>query len=67
MKFTIDKEGNLGDVEVLETTTHAMAAEAVRVVLQSPKWTPAVQYGEKVNMTFTFPVYFMLKSPSREL
>lgn len=67
MKFTIDKEGNLGDVEVLETTTHAMAAEAVRVVLQSPKWTPAVQYGEKVNMTFTFPVYFMLKSPSRKL
>lgn len=43
-----------------------MAAEAVRVVLQSPKWDPAVQYGEKVNMSFTFPVYFVLKSPSRK-
>lgn len=43
-----------------------MAAEAVRVVLQSPKWDPAVQYGEKVNMSFTFPAYFVMKSPSRK-
>ena len=32
-----------------------------RVVSSSPKWTPGKQRDRKVKVTYTFPVYFMLR------
>jgi hypothetical protein len=35
--------------------------EAVRVVSESPDWTPGKQRGKAVDVQFTFPITFILQ------
>jgi hypothetical protein len=37
-----------------------LEAEAVRVVKSQPKWTPGMQKGEYVNVSFTIPIVFSI-------
>lgn len=60
LRFTVMKDGSVGDVKVLKGVDISLDREAVRVVKSSPKWTPAEHKGEKVKVTYTFPVVFML-------
>lgn len=66
LSFTIDKEGNLVDVEVMRGAHPVLDAEALRVVNLSPKWEPGEDQGEKVNLRFTFPVVFSLENKKQE-
>jgi protein TonB len=60
VSFLVDKEGNISEVEVVNPNeVHPkVAAEAMRVIKNGPKWTPAVQdgknviYRQKQNITF---------------
>ena len=57
----IDKTGNLTQIKVLKSAEPDLDEEAVRVVSQSPKWTPAsLTDGTPVNAQFTFPINFRL-------
>jgi len=61
LSFTIDKTGNLTQIKVLKSAEPDLDEEAVRVVSQSPKWTPAsLTDGTPVNAQFTFPINFRL-------
>lgn len=59
--FVVDKEGKVSDVKVLRGIDSELDAEAVRVVSNSPKWTPGQQNGQDVKVTYTFPVVFKLQ------
>ena len=48
------------NVKVVRGVDPFLDAEAVRVVKLSPKWEPAEDKGEKVNVRFTFPIVFGL-------
>lgn len=64
LKFTIDKSGNLTDLEVLKSSGDVLLdAEAVRVVLSAPAWTPGMIRGKPVKVTYVFPVLFQLRDP----
>ena len=39
----------------------ALNAEAVRVLREMPKWTPAKQRGQEVRMRYTLPITFRLQ------
>jgi len=58
VSFTVGSDGVVKDVKVLRGVDPLLDAEAVRVVSSSPKWTPAIQDGKPVAITFTFPVIF---------
>jgi len=60
IQFDVDKEGNVRNVKVVRGVDPSLDAEALRVTNLSPKWTPAEQDGEKVNVRFTFPISFLL-------
>ena len=60
--FTIDKEGNVKDVQVLRSLHPDLDAEAVRAVSScTEKWTPGTVDGNPVDVSFVFPVIFKLK------
>ena len=60
LEFMIDVDGSVRNIRVIQSVDPMLDAEAVRVVLMSPKWTPGLQRGKPVRVIFTFPVIFKL-------
>ena len=56
VKFVVEKDGTLTDIEILKDIGYGTAQEAIRVIKQSPLWTPAMQKGKLVRCTFTLPI-----------
>jgi protein TonB len=62
VSFIVDREGNISDVRAENDPGYGTKAEAIRVILKSPKWTPAEQngrqvvYRQKQNITFRVSV-----------
>ena len=68
LQFTITEEGKVADVRVLRGVNEELDKEAVRVVSESPLWTPGKdKNGETVPVSFTFPVIFQLPSSEDNL
>ena len=61
LSFTVEADGRVTNVRVLKGVDESLDKEAVRVVSSSPRWTPGKQRDRKVKVTYTFPVYFMLR------
>ena len=61
VEFTITTEGNIEDVKVVKGVDPLLDNEAIRVVKLMPKWTPAENKGEKVNMIYNLPIRFKLQ------
>ena len=63
VKFVVEKDGSIGDVEIARGKHVSLDAEAVRVVKKIPKkFTPAKQNGQVVRSWFTLPITFKLPS-----
>lgn len=60
VKFTVEKDGTITDVEVVRGVHPALDEEAVRVVSMMPKWKPGTQMGDIVRTKFTLPVLFKI-------
>ncbi len=54
--FVIEKDGSIGVVEIVRGTHPMLDLEAIRVVSEIPKVTPAMQRGKPVRMSFTLPI-----------
>jgi periplasmic protein TonB len=61
VQFIIDKNGDLGDIKVLQSVDKLIDEETIRVLKMSPKWKPAKQGGTPVKQIFSMPVSFVLK------
>ena len=61
VKFTVNKDGSLSEIEILKGVDPSLDKEAKRVIASSPKWTPGKQRGETVRVTYTFPIAFEFK------
>jgi len=60
VQFAVNSRGEVVDVAVIRPVDKLLDQEAVRVILSSPKWTPARQGGRPVKQIFTVPVVFTL-------
>ncbi|MBR5018704.1 MAG: M56 family metallopeptidase [Bacteroidales bacterium] len=61
LQFTVEKDGSVTGVKVLRGVDPILDGEAVRVISQSPKWSPGYTNGEPVRVTYNFPVVYQLK------
>ena len=57
-EFTIDKEGVILRPHILKSTHPEFAEEALRIVKEMPKWTPALVGGKAVESDYTLYVPF---------
>ncbi len=60
--FVIEKDGSISDVEVLSSPAEDLSQEAIRVLLSSPKWKPAIQSGLPVSYKFNITLHFSLQN-----
>lgn len=60
VQFTVDSQGEIKDVVILRGIDETLDNEVIRVILSSPKWSPASQGERNVAQQFTIPVVFSL-------
>ena len=61
VQFTVTETGKVADVKVLRGVNEILDKEAIRIVSQSPQWTPGRdENGEIVPVSYVFPVIFKL-------
>lgn len=58
VSFTIDREGFLKQIRILQSPDRLFSDEVRRALEQSPRWTPGMQDGRAVAVTYTLPVDF---------
>jgi protein TonB len=63
VNFVVEKDGSLTDIKVVRGVPGGadLDQEAIRVLKRSPKWTPGVQNGRSVRVSYTVPVMFALQ------
>ncbi len=58
LSFVIDKNGEIGEIEVLRKVGFGCDEEAIRVIKNMPKWSPGQQNKRKVNVRMLLPIVF---------
>lgn len=66
MNFVINKDGHISDLESPSKGDPLLIAEAKRVILSMPNWTPGELKGEKVVTKHTLPITFTLQETPSE-
>lgn len=61
VKFVVEKDGSIGNVQVTRSPDEDLSKEAIRVVKAMPKWKPARQGTRTVRSYFNLPVMFKLQ------
>ena len=60
VRFVVETDGTLTNIEVVKGVGGGCSEEAVRVVKMMPNWIPGENGGKKVRTSFTLPVKFKL-------
>jgi len=58
--FVVEKDGSLSDVHIARGVADDIDREALRVIKDSPHWTPGIQNGKLVRVAYTVPIAFTL-------
>jgi TonB family protein len=60
VKFVVEKDGRITNVEVVRGIGGGADEETVRVIEMMPNWIPGKQRGQNVRVQFTMPLRFAL-------
>jgi len=60
LTFIVEKDGTVSNVTVLKGVNPLLDEEAVKVISESPKWSPGLQRGQPVRVRFQIPLSFNL-------
>lgn len=61
LSFVVNKDGSIGDAQVIKSIGGGCAKEALRVVQSMPTWIPGEANGHAVKVRFFLPVIFKLQ------
>lgn len=61
VRFVVERDGSVSNVQVVRSVDPSLDKEAVRVVSNMPNWIPGKQNGEAVRVNYTVPVMFKLQ------
>ena len=60
LKFVVEKDGTISNIEVVRGVDLSLDKEAVRVISKMPKWKPGKQRGKPVRVSYNLPITFQL-------
>lgn len=61
MQFVVNEDGSIGNAIIKKGIGGGCNEEAIRVVMNMPKWKPGMQNGRPVKVYYTLPITFMLQ------
>lgn len=62
VSFVVERDGSVGDVQILQSPSELLSAEVLRVFrgVDKGSWTPGMQRGEIVRVKYVLPIEFRL-------
>lgn len=62
MQFVVNREGYIAadGVKVLQSDHQLLSEEVMRIMSLSPRWSPGIQAGKTVSVSFTLPISFQI-------
>ncbi|MCB2207932.1 MAG: M56 family metallopeptidase [Bacteroidetes bacterium] len=60
INFIVEKDGKVSDVKLLRGIGGGCDEEAMRVIREMPDWTPGMQDGQAVRVSYNIPIVFAL-------
>lgn len=60
LSFIVEKTGDLSDIQVVRKLGSGTDEEAVRLLSNSPKWTPGIISGKPVRVKYNIPISFTM-------
>ena len=60
VQFVVKTDGSLTAIKLENEVPLALKNEVIRLVLESPFWIPAENFGEKVNMYKRIPISIII-------
>lgn len=61
VRFLVEKDGSIADVQSLNDPGFGLGKAAVDVVKKGPKWSPGIQNGKEVRSYHTQPITFVVQ------
>ena len=61
INFVVNKKGLVASINIVRGVDPSLDNEVVRAIKAAPKWTPGMQRGKPVNVSFSIPVKFVLQ------
>ncbi|WP_273567909.1 energy transducer TonB [Maribacter halichondriae] len=61
MNFVIQKDGSIGDIQIMRSPDKNLGEEATRIIDKLPKMIPGKQRGKAVRVPFSIPITFKLQ------
>lgn len=58
ISFIVERNGSLSNIVIDRPAGHGFDEEAIRVLKQSPVWTPGQQNGQAVRVKYSLPINF---------
>lgn len=58
VQFTVDENGNLTDIKMLNGISQEITQEVIRLVKNMPRWKPGTRNGKPAKVVYTMPVQF---------
>ena len=58
VKFIVEIDGSISNIEVVKGLSQSLDQEAMRLVSIFPRWIPGKQNGKPVRSQFVLPIYF---------
>lgn len=60
-KFIIERDGTLTNPQILKGLNKAVDDDVIKVLKESPHWTPGIQNGKAVKVVYTIPIKIKYK------
>lgn len=64
VRFIVDRDGSLIEGKVVNGIGDGCDEEALRVLMNSPKWNPGIQKGLPARVVYMLPISFNLTQDS---
>ncbi len=59
--FTVDVDGTVKNIKIIEFSDIESATEFIRVLKKCPKWKPAERGGKPISIEIKYPMVFRVK------
>ncbi len=65
--FIVNTDGSINDIRIVRGVDPSLDQEALRVLSESPQWTPGTQRGKAVRVKYTVPITFRIEGIKNKL